>query len=97
MQQAAQRIDPMKMQDGTGILGRIRDSLQKKKGLSVGAFSLNTAAIVNAGKQGTTECESMLCFLFLLIFRLVSNPISSFTHSHTLPPSIFNSSYDYQW
>ena len=59
MQQAAQRIDPMKMQDGTGILGRIRDSLHTKKGLSVGAFSLNNAAVVNVGKQGTNECESI--------------------------------------
>jgi Ni2+-binding GTPase involved in maturation of urease and hydrogenase len=54
-QQAAQRIDPLKAIDGTGILGRIRDILVEKKGRNVGAYSLNVNSMCLIGEPGTTS------------------------------------------
>ena len=59
MQMAAQRIDPLKAEDGTGILGRIRDVLTKQ-GLSVGAFSLDVNSISLIGEPGVTESPMIL-------------------------------------
>ncbi len=57
MQQAAKRVDPLKEEEGTGILGRIRDVLSdtNKKGLSVGAFSLSGNSMALIGTAGATE------------------------------------------
>jgi hypothetical protein len=54
MQLAAQKIDPLKAQDGTGVLGRIRDVLTKK-GRVVGAFSLNVNSISLIGKPSLSS------------------------------------------
>jgi uncharacterized protein (DUF1501 family) len=59
MQRAAQRIDPLKDEDGTGILGRIRDVLTKQ-GLSVGAFSLDTNSISLIGEPGLAASPMIL-------------------------------------
>jgi uncharacterized protein (DUF1501 family) len=59
MQQAAQRIDPLKAEDGTGILGRMRDALTRE-GLSVGAFSLNVNSISLIGEPGVTASPMIL-------------------------------------
>jgi len=59
MQQAAQRIDPLKAEDGTGILGRIRDVLTDQ-GLSVGAFSLDVNSISLIGTPGVTASPMIL-------------------------------------
>ena len=59
MQEAVQKIDPFKAEDGTGIMGRMRDVLTKK-GLSVGAYSLNTHSIATVGKPGVTETPMII-------------------------------------
>ena len=60
MQQAAQRIDPLKAKDGTGILGRIRDVLTIERELSVGAFSLDINSISLIGEPGVTASPMIL-------------------------------------
>lgn len=59
MQQAAQRVDPLKKEDATGILGRMRDALTRK-GLSVGAFSINARSISLIGEPGLTASPMIL-------------------------------------
>lgn len=59
MQEAAQRIDPLKDQDGTGVLGRMRDALTRK-GLSAGAFSLNVNSISLIGGPGVNPSPMIL-------------------------------------
>ena len=59
-QQAAQKLDPLKAHDGTGVLGRIRDILTKKKGRKVGAFSINANSISIIGKPGIAETPTIL-------------------------------------
>jgi uncharacterized protein (DUF1501 family) len=59
MQLEAMRIDPIKKEDGTGILGRIGDVLTKK-GLSVGAFSLDTGSISLIGEPGIRQTPMIL-------------------------------------
>jgi len=59
MQLAAQRIDPLKNEDGTGILGRIRDVLTNQ-GLSVGAFSIDVNSISLIGKPGLATSPMIL-------------------------------------
>ena len=59
MQQAVQKIDPFKAEDGTGIMGRMRDVLSQK-GLSVGAYSLDTHSIATVGKPGVTETPMII-------------------------------------
>lgn len=59
MQEAVQKIDPFKAEDGTGIMGRMRDVLTKQ-GLSVGAFSLNSHSIATVGKPGVTETPMII-------------------------------------
>jgi len=59
MQQAVQKIDPFKAEDGTGIMGRMRDVLTQK-GLSVGAYSLDTHSIATVGKPGVTETPMII-------------------------------------
>jgi hypothetical protein len=58
--QAAQRVDPLRARDGTGILGRIRDILTKKKGRNVGAFSINSNAISVIGAPESTSSPTIL-------------------------------------
>lgn len=59
MQREAQRIDPLKNQDGTGILGRISDSLTKK-GLNVGSFSIDVNTISLIGSPGISQSPFIL-------------------------------------
>ena len=59
-QQAAQRIDPLKALDGTGILGRIRDILVEKKGRNVEAYSLNVNSICLIGEPGVTSTPMII-------------------------------------
>ena len=59
-QLAAQRIDPLKERDGTGILGRIRDVLTKKKGRSVNAFALNANSVSLLGEPGITATPMII-------------------------------------
>jgi len=59
MQRAAQRIDPLKAKDGTGILGRMRDALTRQ-GLSVGAFSIDDNSISVIGENGVTTPSMIL-------------------------------------
>jgi hypothetical protein len=59
MQLAAAKIDPMKREDGTGIMGRVRDLLSQQ-GLSVGAFSLDSNSISLIGKPGETATPMIL-------------------------------------
>jgi hypothetical protein len=54
MQLAAQKVDPLRAQDGTGVLGRIKDVLTKN-GRSVGAFSLNVNSISLMGKPSLSS------------------------------------------
>ena len=51
MQMAAQRVDPLKAGNSTGVLGRIRDALTKQ-GKSVGAFSIDANSISLIGEPG---------------------------------------------
>lgn len=59
MQREAQRIDPLKERDGTGVLGRISDSLIKQ-GLSVGSFSIDLNSISLSGQPGVTPTPFIL-------------------------------------
>ena len=59
MQREAQRVDPLKDIDGTGILGRISDALTKK-GLSVGTFSIEVNSISLIGEPGVTPSPFIL-------------------------------------
>jgi uncharacterized protein (DUF1501 family) len=59
MQVAAQRVDPLKNEDGTGVLGRIRDKLTEK-GLSVGAFSIDVNSVSLIGKPGVASSPLIL-------------------------------------
>jgi len=59
MQNAAQRVDPLKREDGTGILGRMRDALTRK-GLSVGAFSISSHSISLIGEPGLAASPMIL-------------------------------------
>jgi len=59
MQQAAQKVDPAKTAFGTGVLGRIRDAA-KKKGRSVGAFSIDWSAAATAGLPGVNPSALIL-------------------------------------
>eukprot|EP00804_Cyclotella_cryptica_P009369 CCRYP_018076-RB/>CCRYP_018076-RB protein AED:0.03 eAED:0.03 QI:374/1/1/1/0.94/0.9/20/617/4181 len=53
MQREAQRVDPLRKEDGTGILGRIADALTKK-GLNVGSFAIDVNAISLIGTPGVS-------------------------------------------
>ena len=59
MQLAAQRLDPLKAGNNTGILGRMRDVL-KMQGLGVGAFSINTNSISLIGEPGVNDSPMIL-------------------------------------
>ena len=59
MQREAQRVDPLKKVDGTGILGRITDELTQK-GLNVGSFSIDTNAISLIGKPAVSPTPFIL-------------------------------------
>eukprot|EP00956_Cyclotella_meneghiniana_P012269 scaffold17437_cov79-Cyclotella_meneghiniana.AAC.1 len=59
MQREAQRVDPLKNADGTGVLGRISDELTKK-GLSVGSFSIDVNAISLLGKPAVSPTPFIL-------------------------------------
>lgn len=59
MQEAAQRIDPLKAEDGTGVLGRMRDALTRK-GLNVGAFSIDVNSISLIGQPGVTPTPMII-------------------------------------
>jgi len=53
MQREAQRVDPLKEEDGTGILGRIADALTRK-GLKVGSFAIDVNTISLLGFPGVS-------------------------------------------
>ena len=59
MQRAAQRVDPLKEKDGTGILGRIADALSKK-GLSVGLYSIEQNSVSLIGEPGISQSPFIL-------------------------------------
>mmetsp|Transcript_10203 Transcript_10203/g.21320 ORF Transcript_10203/g.21320 Transcript_10203/m.21320 type:complete len:551 (+) Transcript_10203:1-1653(+) len=59
MQREAERVDPLKEADGTGILGRIADALNKK-GRSVGTFSIERNTISLIGTPGLTSTPFIL-------------------------------------
>jgi hypothetical protein len=59
MQREAQRVDPLKHEDGTGILGRISDELTKK-GLNVGSFAIDVNAISLIGHPGVSPAPFIL-------------------------------------
>lgn len=59
MQREAQRVDPLKTKDGTGVLGRISDELTKK-GLSVGSFSIDVNSISLLGKSAVSPTPFIL-------------------------------------
>ena len=59
MQREAQRVDPLKEIDGTGVLGRISDVLTKK-GRSVGTFSIEGNSISLVGQPGVTAAPFIL-------------------------------------
>lgn len=59
MQREAQRVDPLKQQDGTGILGRIADGLTHL-GLNVGSFAIDVNAISLIGKPGLSPASFIL-------------------------------------
>jgi uncharacterized protein (DUF1501 family) len=59
MQREAQRVDPLKEEDGTGVLGRIADALTLQ-GLNVGAFSIDVNAISLLGYPGISPAPLIL-------------------------------------
>ena len=59
MQREAQRVDPLKKVDGTGILGRISDELTKK-GLNVGSFAIDVNAISLIGRPAVSPTPFIL-------------------------------------
>ncbi|KAL7482807.1 hypothetical protein ACHAW6_008462, partial [Cyclotella cf. meneghiniana] len=59
MQREAQRVDPLKQQDGTGILGRIANALTRK-GLNVGSFAIDANAISLMGFPGVSPSPFIL-------------------------------------
>jgi uncharacterized protein (DUF1501 family) len=59
MQREAQRVDPLKEEDGTGILGRIADALSRK-GLNVGSFSIDVNSISLIGDPGVSPAPFIL-------------------------------------
>ena len=59
MQREAQRVDPLKKKDGTGVLGRMADALTKK-GRSVSAFSIEVNSISLIGEPGISLTPSIL-------------------------------------
>jgi uncharacterized protein (DUF1501 family) len=59
MQREAQRVDPLKKVDGTGILGRIADELTQK-GLNVGSFAIDVNAISLIGKPAVSPTPFIL-------------------------------------
>ncbi len=59
MQLEAERVDPLKERDGTGVLGRIADALNKQ-GRSVGTFSIERNSISVVGTAGLTPAPSII-------------------------------------
>ena len=55
----AQRVDPLKKADGTGVLGRISDDLTKQ-GLHVGAYGIDVNAISLLGQPGISSAPFIL-------------------------------------
>eukprot|EP00804_Cyclotella_cryptica_P014145 CCRYP_005584-RA/>CCRYP_005584-RA protein AED:0.03 eAED:0.03 QI:259/1/1/1/0.94/0.9/20/117/3951 len=59
MQREAQRVDPLKEEDGTGILGRIADALTRR-GLNVGSFAIDVNTISLIGYPGVSPSPFIL-------------------------------------
>ena len=59
MQQEVQRVDPLEEASGTGVIGRISDSLERN-GMSVGAFSLDTTSVALTGHPGESPSQQII-------------------------------------
>jgi hypothetical protein len=56
MQHEVQRVDPLKEEDGIGVLGGIADALTLTlKELNVGAFAIDVNAISLLGRPGISS------------------------------------------
>ena len=59
MQREAQRVDPLKEEDGTGVLGRIADALTLKE-RNVGAFAIDVNSVSLIGHPGVSSTPFIL-------------------------------------
>lgn len=59
MQREAQRVDPYDTQSGTGIIGRMSDSLTRQ-GYNVGSFSIERGSVSLIGKPGVSPAPSIV-------------------------------------